>query len=170
MSAEDRDSASAIIAEKVIRSHEFVAARSVACYLPMRDEVDPSRIIERAWRANKRVFCPVIENHGDMIFRQLDRDTTLQRSNFGLWEPVGSTSIPAQQLDLVITPLVAYDKNNNRIGMGGGYFDRCFAFLRHRKRWLRPKLMGLAFECQKIEEIDANPWDVPLYCVVSNIN
>ena len=170
MSAEQRDSASAIINEKVIRSHEFFAAKSVACYLPMQDEVDPSRIIERAWRANKRVFCPVIENHGDMIYRQLDRDTILQRNNFGLWEPVDSTSIAPQQLDLVITPLVAFDRNNNRIGMGGGYFDRCFSFLGHRNRWQRPKLMGLAFNCQKVEEIDANRWDIPLYSVVSNID
>ncbi|MGI9272785.1 MAG: 5-formyltetrahydrofolate cyclo-ligase [Woeseiaceae bacterium] len=166
MSAENRAAASVKISEKIIRSHEFFAAKTVACYLPMRDEVDPAIVIERAWRANKRVFCPVIGIHGDMIYRRLDRDTILQRSDFGLWEPTDSEFIPPRQLDLVVTPLVAFDEYNNRIGMGGGYFDRCFSFLKSRKRWKRPKLMGAAFKCQEVEKIDANPWDIPLYSVV----
>jgi len=168
MSTQDRATASENISEKVIHSHEFFAANSVACYLPMKDEVDSAMVIERAWRANKRVFCPVIGNHGDMIFRRLTRETILQRSNFGLWEPTNSDSISPQQLDLVITPLVAFDDENNRIGMGGGYFDRCFAFLKKNKQWKRPKLMGVAFACQKVEEIHANPWDIPLYSVMSD--
>ena len=163
-----RDIANSRINEKFIRSHEFSAARTVACYLPMDDEVDPSRIIKRAWCANKRVFCPVIENNGNMVFRKLDRDTTLHRNDYGLWEPVNGVSISSRSLDLVVTPLVAFDANNNRIGMGGGFFDRSFAFLRHRNRWLRPKLIGLAFACQKVEEIETNPWDIRLYSVISD--
>jgi 5-formyltetrahydrofolate cyclo-ligase len=51
--------------------------------------------------------------------------------------------------------------------MGGGYFDRYFSFLRHRQHWLHPKLIGVAFDCQKVEEIPANPWDIPLYSVIT---
>ncbi|MCH7636738.1 MAG: 5-formyltetrahydrofolate cyclo-ligase [Proteobacteria bacterium] len=145
MSNHARDIANSRINEQVIRSHEFSAARTIACYLPMNDEVDPTRIIRRAWCAKKRVFCPVIENNGGMVFRKLDRDTTLQRNRFGLWEPVSGVCVSSKSLDLVITPLVAFDTNNHRIGMGGGFFDRSFAFLKHKKRWLRPKLIGLAF-------------------------
>ncbi len=163
-----RDIANSRINEQVIRSHEFSAARTIACYLPMNDEVDPTRIIERAWCAKKRVFSPVIENNGRMVFRKLDRDTTLQRNRFGLWEPVNSVSVSSKSLDLVITPLVAFDTNNNRIGMGGGYYDRKFAFLKHKKRWLRPKLIGLAFACQKVEKIETNRWDIRLYRVISD--
>ena len=163
-----REIANSRINEKLIRSHEFSAARTVACYLPMDDEVDPSRTIERAWCANKRVFCPVIENNGRMVFRKLDRDTTLHRNNYGLWEPVNSESISSRSLDIVVTPLVAFDKNNNRIGMGSGFFDRSFAFLKHKQRWLRPKLIGLAYACQKVEEIETNPWDIRLYSVISD--
>ena len=156
------------INEKFIRSHEFSAARTVACYLPMDDEVDPSRIIERAWCAKKRVFCPVIEKNGSMVFRKLDRDTMLHRNYYGLWEPVNGVTISSRSLDLVVTPLVAFDTNNNRIGMGGGFFDRSFAFLKHKQRWLRPKLIGLAYACQKVEEIETNPWDIRLYSVISD--
>lgn len=168
MSREQRDAASKIINDKLVRSRDFLAAESVGCYLPMTDEVDPSCIIERAWRAKKRIFCPVMGNQGAMIYRQLDRDTTLLRNRFGLWEPVDSEIISPKQLDLVVTPLVAFDKNNNRIGMGGGYFDRCFAFLRHRKHWIAPKLIGVAFACQEVDQIDPNPWDIRLYGVCSD--
>ncbi|MDA0706336.1 MAG: 5-formyltetrahydrofolate cyclo-ligase [Proteobacteria bacterium] len=167
MSAESRNFASAKICSKLVRSHEFFAAKSIACYLPMPDEVDPCRIIERAWRAKKRIFCPVTENDGKMFYRRLERDSTLKRNQFGLWEPVDGEIIAARQLDLVITPLVAFDADNNRIGMGGGYFDRYFAFQKRAPRWLRPKLIGLAFDCQKFEKIASNPWDIRLYAVVS---
>ena len=73
-----------------------------------------------------------------------------------------------ESIDLVITTLVSFDTNNNRIGMFGGYFDRSFAFLKHKKRWLRPKLIGLAFACQKVEKIETNPWDIRLYSVISD--
>jgi 5-formyltetrahydrofolate cyclo-ligase len=167
MSADNRAASSEKISKTVIHSHEFFAAKTIACYLPMRDEVDPTLIIERAWRAKKRVFCPVVEKHGDMNYRKLDRDTILQRSSFGLWEPGNSESVSPKEFDLVITPLVAFDKNNNRIGMGGGYFDRCFSFLKNSKQWKRPKLLGVAFDCQEVARIDANPWDISVYRVVS---
>ena len=131
-----------------------------------RDEVDPRRVIARAWRANKRVFCPVVTRHGEMIFRNLEPDSLLERGPFGIWEPVSGTTIAARDLDLVVTPLVAFDRKRHRIGMGGGYYDRCFAFLSRRRFWLHPKLIGVAFDCQKVEKIQPNPWDIRLYSVI----
>lgn len=167
MSDFDRQTASDKICKRVTRSREFFAASTIGCYLPMHDEVDPSRIIERAWRANKRIFCPVMKKNGEMTYRYLGRNTTILRNSFGLWEPVDSEIIAPRQLDIVITPLVAFDKKLHRIGMGGGYFDRSFAHLRHRNNWLSPKLIGVAFACQEITEISPNPWDIRLYAVYS---
>lgn len=167
MSDHDRQTANQIINKKVVRSREFLAAKTVGLYLPMHDEVDPSEIIERAWRANKRVFCPVIDKNGKMNYHHLGRNTLLSQNDFGIWEPANNKIIAARQLDLVITPLVAFDKNLNRIGMGGGYFDRHFSFLRHRQNWLRPKLIGVAFACQEVDKIDPNPWDIRLYSVTT---
>ncbi|MGI9222021.1 MAG: 5-formyltetrahydrofolate cyclo-ligase [Woeseiaceae bacterium] len=170
MSQQERQIANQIINQKVARSRDFFAARTVGLYLPMRDEVDPTEIIERAWRANKRVFCPVIGAGGQMSFHYLGRNTTLLRNDYGIWEPTNNEMISSRDLDLVITPLVAFDRNKNRIGMGGGYFDRCFSFLRHRKNWLRPKLLGVAFACQEVERIHPNPWDIRLYGICSDID
>jgi len=162
---DQRNIASTIISDNVIHSRAFLASKSIACYLPLYDEVDTTRIIERAWCAKKRIFVPVTDSRGKMIFRQLTSNTDLYQNFFGLWEPASGDLIPPKALDLVITPLVAFDNNLHRIGMGGGYYDRCFQFLKHRGKWLHPKLTGVAFDCQKVERIAPNPWDIPLYQV-----
>ena len=159
--------ASQVIAERVVRSHEFMACKTIACYLSSYDEVDTSYIIERAWCANKRIFAPVVADKHGMFFRQLLPETRLEKSRFDLWEPASGPTINANRVDMVVTPVVAFDDKNYRIGMGGGYFDRCFSFLKHRQHWLHPKLIGVAFECQRVEKIDPNPWDVRLYSVTT---
>ena len=97
-----------------------------------------------------------------MRFLRVRRQTPLQRNHYGILEPVTGDEASANELDVVVTPLVAFDENGHRIGMGGGYYDRFFAALRTRKRWLRPKLIGFAFDCQKVARISPNPWDIRL--------
>ncbi len=167
LSPDYRLAASNTIANRVVRMHEFVACETLACYLPMPDEVDATSVIARAWRMKKHVYAPVIDRQGGMIFVRLHPDTRLTRNWYGLWEPETGVQIRAQDIDLVITPVVAFDKYRHRIGMGSAYFDRCFAFLRHKRYWLKPKLVGLAFNCQQVEKIKPNPWDIPLYRVIS---
>lgn len=166
LTAEFRRDASANICDNVIHSGEFMSAKSIACYLSCKDEVDTHLIIHRAWRAKKRIFAPVIDFRGNMIFRQMHPESELCKNTFGMWEPVSGPSIDARLIDIVITPLVAFDDQCHRIGMGGGYFDRSFHFLGHRRKWLRPKLVGIAFACQKISAITPNPWDIRLSRVI----
>ncbi len=168
MSDDARASASKIICRRVSESREFYSSKSLACYLPMYDEVDTREVIEAAWRANKRVFVPILRGNAEMSFCQIDPESELERNSFGVWEPTRGFLIKPQQLDLVVTPTVAFDSNKNRIGMGGGYFDRCFSFLRHRKHWIRPKLLGVAFQCQELEETKPNPWDIRLYRIITD--
>jgi len=168
MSIDERARASSRICKQVIATREFYASTYVGCYLPMYDEVDTREIIETAWRANKRVFVPVLRNKGQMIFCEILEETELAQNDLGVWEPTRGLLLPPRRLDVVITPTVVFDKNANRVGMGGGYFDRAFAFLRHRTNWIRPKLLGVAFQCQEVEEITPNPWDIRLYRVISD--
>jgi 5-formyltetrahydrofolate cyclo-ligase len=103
-----------------------------------------------------------------MQFCELTTDTNIQVNQFGIAEPVSSKIIAPRMLDIVITPVVAYDKAGHRVGMGGGYFDRTFSFLRDRKYLFHPKLVGVAFVCQKAEQIAQNPWDIPLFDVIDD--
>jgi 5-formyltetrahydrofolate cyclo-ligase len=64
-------------------------------------------------------------------------------------------------------PLVGFDANCNRLGMGGGFYDRTLAYLRLRRCWRRPLLIGIAHECQRVERLETNTWDVPLDLVVT---
>ena len=153
------------ICRRFLNSRLFFRSKTIACYLPFASEVDTSTIFERAWRARKPVFVPVIGGGGEMRFVQIERNTRLERNPYGIWEPVSGSEIAAKKLDVVATPLVAFDENWNRIGMGGGYFDRSFHFLRGQRQWSRPKLAGIAFECQRVENIHPNPWDIRLYRV-----
>lgn len=166
MTTDQRARASEIICDRVCATRVWRASKSVACFLPMHDEVDTRDIIERSWCANKRIFVPVLRASTEMAFCEMSAGTELERNQFGIWEPARGFLINARQLDMVVTPTVAFDDNCNRIGMGSAYYDRCFAHLRHRRHWIRPKLIGVAFACQKVEKIEPNPWDIPLYKLI----
>ncbi len=168
MSESERDHASDVIAQKVVSASWFRRAEYLACYLAAPDEVNTWEIISRAWAMKKRVFAPVIEKNRHMQFVQIREDSELMPNRFGLLEPVGGETVTARMLDVVLTPVVAFDADNQRIGMGGGYFDTTFSFLKHRAHWHHPKIVGLAFACQKVEKIEPNPWDIRLFCAVSD--
>lgn len=165
LTTDERNQRSRKITRRIVRLPEFVAARTVGCFISMHDEVDTSALIAHCWRVNKCVFVPVIDRKGAMAFAELLPETVLSRNRFGIWEPRDAVTIRGRKLDVVVTPVVAFDDEGNRIGMGGGYYDRCFDFLGHRRIWRSPKLVGIAFECQRVEKIVPNPWDIRLHRV-----
>jgi 5-formyltetrahydrofolate cyclo-ligase len=167
LSSVERLRSSLVICNRAMRSHEFMSAQTIGAYLPMADEVQTHPIIARAWRAQKRVAVPKIQRKGIMVFCEITPETPLVRSRLGIWEPAGDAYLDTRQLDMVITPVVAFDEDRHRIGMGGGYYDRTFRFLRNRRKWLSPKLIGVAFECQRAESIVPNSWDITLYRIVT---
>ena len=167
LSVDARRNASEITSENVFRSSWFHRANYLACYLSVGAEVSTWSIIARAWSMKKRVFVPVLERNRHMQFREIRPETDLVENSFGILEPSSGEIASARMLDIVIAPVVAYDRNRHRVGMGGGYFDRTFSFMRHRENWLHPKLVGLAFSCQEATEIAPNPWDIRLFCCVT---
>jgi 5-formyltetrahydrofolate cyclo-ligase len=102
-----------------------------------------------------------------MTFAELDHRGRLGTNFFGILEPDRARPIDPRRLDLVLTPLVAFDDRGVRIGVGRGYYDRCFRFLHTRAAWHRPKLLGVAYELQHVRAIPPEPWDVPLWGAVT---
>lgn len=77
-------------------------------------------------------------------------------------EPINGWGRQAACLDLIVMPLAAFDASGNRVGMGGGYYDRTLAATACERGWRRPTLIGLAFEAQRVAAIPAREWDVPV--------
>jgi 5-formyltetrahydrofolate cyclo-ligase len=167
LSISERETAAEKIADIVTHSSWFQRSKFVACYLSVNSEVDTWSIIARAWAMKKRIFAPVIEKTSQMTFRELSAESSLERDQYGIFAPRDGEFIDPRKLDIVLTPLVAFDAENNRIGMGGGYFDRTFSFLKYRKSHFHPKLIGLGYACQKVDHIPPNRWDIRLYDVIS---
>jgi len=163
---------SAVITQQLVNHRLFRAAKHIACYLPNDAEVDLGALIGAAWAMGKMVYLPVLSSihHNRLHFLPYSPGDTLMTNSFGIPEPVlHSRRVPAlTRLDLVLTPLVGFDEQGNRLGMGGGFYDRTFAFLRRRQAWRKPHLLGVAFDVQKSPaELPHQHWDVPLEGVVT---
>lgn len=149
----------------VCRKRFFINANSIACYLTNDGEISPQPIIERAWLMHKQVYLPVLSPLGHRLyFAPYHPDSRMRSNRFGIMEPACNPRdwVSARRLDLVLLPLVAFDANGNRAGMGGGFYDRSLAWRQHRQYWLRPRLFGLAHDLQKTGALIPRSWDVPL--------
>ena len=102
-----------------------------------------------------------------MRFAPLKSSRGMRSNSFGIREPRHRSRIPTRQLDVVLVSLVGFDPNGNRLGMGGGFYDRHFSFLKSRTRYLRPRLIGVAYAMQEVAQIPHDPWDVPMWGIVT---
>ncbi len=166
----EQSAAAQAISDRLTNQVLFHKARRIAVYLPFDGEVDTSPLISVAIDAGKTVYLPVLVDRGrNMRFAAYLPGQRLLVNHYGIAEPAPENRryIAAKQLDLVLTPLLAFDHSLNRIGMGAGYYDRCFSFLRHRKNWIKPRLIGLAYEFQRVATIKTREWDVSLNGVIT---
>jgi len=158
-------------ADRAIHAHlrslpEYRRARRIALFLAFDGEPSLEPLVQAARRQRKRLYVPVLRGL-TMRFAELEPQAKLAPNFFGIMEPKLGAKIDARELDLVLTPLVAFDDRGVRVGVGRGYYDRTFKFLRHRSQWLRPKLLGVAYELQCVGPLTPSSWDVPLWGVVT---
>jgi len=158
------------LCENLIKEKVYRNSQNIACYLANDGEIDPYLIIEHAWFLGKKIYLPILSPlKNSLYFAPYEKDSKLKFNRFNILEPVCQPSEwkTASQLDLLLLPLVAFDTRGNRIGMGGGYYDRTLAYLRHRQFWKKPTLVGLAHEIQKAGQLDKQSWDIPLNFIVT---
>lgn len=142
----------------------FRQARHLALYQAANGEIDPSGLLHLAQRLGKHCYLPVLHplRQNTMLFVRVHSKSRFARNRWGIPEPklCMSDVISARRLDLVLVPLVGFDRQGNRLGMGKGFYDRCFAF-RQQPGKNRPALMGLAHDCQEVSEgITPSAWDI----------
>lgn len=169
LSGVERQAAALAVAGRLAETTWFSEALTIAGYWACHGELDPAPLLERAWAEGKSVYLPVLD--GDALqFAPYRLDAPLRRNRFQIPEPDVSpeTWRSPSAIDLALTPLVAFDRTGARLGMGGGFYDRSFAFLRDLDwRGRRPRLVGLAYEFQRVETLVRQPWDVPLNAAVT---
>jgi 5-formyltetrahydrofolate cyclo-ligase len=167
----ERDACAARLAQAAYREPLLRNSRHIAVYLPVNGEMDPRPLMDYLWSMGKSLYLPVLVTFSErrLWFSAYTPGDPLVCNRYGIPEPerVHSKRIRTAALDLVLLPLVAFDAMGHRLGMGGGYYDHCFAFIKRRFHWRKPRLMGLAYEFQRLPLIEPEPWDVPLDAIAT---
>ncbi|MFT7222506.1 MAG: 5-formyltetrahydrofolate cyclo-ligase [Cellvibrionaceae bacterium] len=146
---------------------EFRHSRRLALYLPNDGELDCRQLIKLSWALGKRCYLPVLSHNElgpHLNFALHLPGRILTKNRYGILEPAIAHKLSAASLDLVLVPLVGYDRAGNRLGMGGGYYDRTFAHLRGAAK---PLLIGVAHRHQEVNRLPVQPWDVPMDKIVA---
>ncbi len=172
LSPADRLMAAEGIAKRLLGARLLRRGQHVGVYLSVRSEADLAPLIDRATRLGCHLYLPRIVSlrSGRMEFLRFTSLSGLTRNHLGILEP-GRTArrIAPRALDRVLVPLLAFDERGHRLGMGGGFYDRRFSFLRSDRRWRRPRLIGVAYDLQRVPHLDPHPWDVPLDAIVTEL-
>jgi 5-formyltetrahydrofolate cyclo-ligase len=192
----ERARAARQIARHADRALNLSPGRRIGIYAAIAEELDTSCLIALALRRGCLVYLPRIDprpRERTMRFAQItDRSLTFdcarcaagaslpvrgrtatasprapRRNRFGIVEPEGAHLASVRLLDVVFLPLVGFDRRGVRLGMGGGYYDRAFGFLRQRKVWHAPLLVGIGYASQEVDRIAAAAHDVPLDLVIT---
>lgn len=135
---------------------------TVAVYLPIGSEIDSRPLMGKLIDAGAKLALPCVQDDGSMVYRAYRRGDMLEQRPFGLLEP--NPEVPEVDPTLVITPLLAFDRNGNRLGYGKGHYDRALQRLRDKGRVF---VCGLAFIGQEVDALPAEDHDVPLDWVMT---
>jgi len=164
MESSERDAKSQVVASSVLGLAPWEKAGCVALYSSTLLEVGTQVLFEQARSAGKVVCFPRVElTGGELVFHRVDRSNELVKGAWDILEPTKQAPVcELSTIDLFIVPGVAFDLKRNRVGSGGGYYDRYFSRVTKN-----PMKIGLAFEMQVVSEISVDPWDVPVDLVVT---
>jgi 5-formyltetrahydrofolate cyclo-ligase len=159
-----------LAASSITRLPAFKPGARVAVYLPFDRETNTAALLIAARRRRVRIYVPVIESrrHSRLRFYPLSGKT--RRGVFGISVPhlaARRRTVAARWFDLIVVPLVGIDGAGRRLGMGGGFYDRALVFRRNRHHWRGPRLVGLAFECQRAAAVYAQAHDIRLDAVAT---
>lgn len=153
-----------------LKSENTTNSKHIAIYLSNDGELDTSLLIKELWNLNHAVYLPIIHpfNGANLLFQRYEKNSPMRANRYGILEPKLNCSqiCPLPALDYLLMPLVAFDKQGNRLGMGGGFYDRTLARL-HEQNWQKPQLIGLAHECQSVDALPIESWDVPLKTIIT---
>ncbi|WP_100656558.1 5-formyltetrahydrofolate cyclo-ligase [Alteromonas flava] len=146
----------------------FSKAKRIAVYLANDGELNLTPTITACWQLGIKTALPVLDPYrsGHLQFQHYHTNTPMNANRYGIAEPIYSANdcVRLNELNALFLPLVAFDSKGNRLGMGGGFYDRTLADLESADK---PILIGIAHDCQHTEELPTEPWDIPLDYIVT---
>ena len=156
-----------LAADRMMAYPPVLLAQTVAVFLSFDGELDTRPLIDQLWRAGKRVYLPVLHpfSPGNLLFLHYHPSSDLVVNRLNIREPKLDVRdvLPLSQLDVLVTPLVAFDAAGQRLGMGGGFYDRTLQNWRQHR--LQP--VGYAHDCQQVDALPTEQWDIPLPAVIT---
>ena len=167
LSPQQQQQAAQQVAERALSLPLLAQARNVALFLSFDGELDTRPLISRLWQRGQQVYLPVLHpfSTGQLLFIRYLPDTPLTPNRYGIPEPsLNLTELaPLNILDIILVPLVAFDARGQRLGMGGGFYDRT---LQH---WQQHGVLpaGLAHCCQQVPALPTEQWDIPLPVIIT---
>ena len=169
LSSEAQQHSATLLVQQAQHLPELAAAQHIALYLSNDGELDTLPLIEYCQQLGKTLYLPVLHpfTAGYLLFQRYDTNTPMRTNKFGILEPKPDVSamILPTQLDIIFMPLVAFDATGQRLGMGGGFYDRTLSFVNTPATATAsktPLLVGLAHQCQQVDLVPTAVWDVPL--------
>lgn len=169
LTAAERAAAAERFADRIWPLLRPPRCRHIAVYFAFDGELDPAPLVRRLWAVGKQVYLPVVSRLAPhrLWFRRYTDTTPLQVNRYGIPEPDKGLLFPAPRLDVVLLPLTAFDAAGNRLGMGGGYYDRTFAH-RRDSHASRPRLIGIGYRWQQVSALAREPHDLPVQAIVTD--
>ncbi|ETT07231.1 5-formyltetrahydrofolate cyclo-ligase [Providencia alcalifaciens] len=162
LSLEAQDAAAQQIVTHSLNHPKIAQAKTIALFLSFDGEINTRPLIQALWEQEKHIYLPVIHpfSPNNLLFLRYTPETALVKNKFNIEEPPLNISdvLPIEQLDIMMIPLVAFDSQGQRLGMGGGFYDRTLA------KWQQTGFypIGLAHDCQQVENLPVAHWDIPL--------
>lgn len=168
LSADEQQQAAEQLLAQLCALPALQQAKRIAFYWPADGEIDPRLLADCALFLGCTFYLPVLENAPENTLRFVawQKGDALCANRFGIPEPVAGERVAASDLDVLLLPLSGFDAAGNRLGMGGGFYDRTLAAVPRASA--KPVLIGVAHACQELPHVPVEEWDVPLHMVVTD--
>jgi 5-formyltetrahydrofolate cyclo-ligase len=174
LNADQQAEQSLLLSKRLIKEKVVKGVKHIAIYLANDGELNTQPFIDWCWQNSITVYLPVIHpfSKNNLLFLKYTETSILVKNKYGILEPKLNVQdiITVAQLDIIFTPLVTFDRYGNRLGMGGGFYDRTLSAWHaqyQQNKHTKPLPVGLAHDCQKVNTIPFESWDIPLPKIIT---
>lgn len=170
LSEDAQTNAAIALQERISALPQWSSAQTISSYLCFDGEISTHLIHLLAWQQNKALVLPILDPKcsGHLVFHEYFADSHMQVNKFGIAEPLleKNKQVTMAHIDVMLVPMVGFDQQANRMGMGGGFYDRTLANIYQNKD--RPLLVGVAHDAQEVTQLSPAEWDIPMDYIVTD--